>query len=164
MDVLKTLRNIFSAVMTSFLVVMSAALTVQIISRQLFSYSFSWIPELSQLSLIAMVLVGSYVLTFDESHIQVDFLEMIIGKNAKLALALFRYVMMLAVIIVVVIGSFHRGNDRLKEPFMTLRFLRIGYVYYAMLLSFFLQGIWLIHRIIRTIALFARGAESSAED
>jgi len=158
LGVLKSLRNAFNAIMTGLLVIMSAALTVQIISRQVFNYSFSWIPELSQISLIAMVLIGSYVLTFDESHIQVDFLEMYGGRKTKFVLSLFRYMMMLIVVVVVVIGSFNRGNDRLKESFMTMRFLRIGYIYYAMLVSFFIQGIWLAYRIIEVITTFRREA------
>ena len=97
-----------------------------------------------------MVLIGSYVLIYDESHIRVDFLEMYTGKKGELVLSLFRLLMMLIVTVVVVIGSFNRGNDRLKESFMTLKFLRIGYIYYAMLVSFTLQGFWIVARFART--------------
>ena len=162
MSVLRVVRNILSVFMTVMLIVMSASLALQIFSRQLLGFSFTWVPELAQLSMIAMVFFGSYVLVFDGDHISVDFLETYLSERGKRYLSLFRDLVVLTVVVVVMLGAYDRGVPRLRDRFPTVRFLRVGHIYFTIAGAFALQAIWIVlHLVQNARVLVRRGAHGT---
>ncbi len=156
MALLRVVRNIMGVFMTALLVVMSASLALQIFSRQFLGFSFTWVPELAQLSMIAMVFFGSYVLVFDEDHIRVDFLEMYLSERGKHYLSLLRDLIVLVVVAVVMIGAYDRGVPRIRDRFPTVRFLRVGHVYFTIAATFALQGVWIVAHMLQTARALLR--------
>lgn len=150
MKFFKNIRNIFSNMMVLSLMLIVTILTIQIFSRYLLKFSFSWVPELSQVLFIVMVLLGSYTLLYDNDHIYINFLEKYLNERLKQFLILFRNIVMFLVVIVIIYGSYYRGINTLKHTFITMPFLKVAYIYFIMFISLLLQGFWIIINIINS--------------
>ncbi|MFB4162411.1 TRAP transporter small permease [Alteribacillus sp. JSM 102045] len=67
--------KIVRILITSFLVVMTIILAVQIVARSMFQGGFVWTDELARYLMIFIVFLGAAVATRDRSHITVSIFE-----------------------------------------------------------------------------------------
>jgi TRAP-type C4-dicarboxylate transport system permease small subunit len=137
--------------MTAFLMIMVAILALQLFSRGVIGYSFTWIPELSGILFIWMVFIGSYVLFFDHEHIYVDFINTYLTPSQQRMLNIIKYVLILAVMLVIIYGSYFRMVNKFYESSLTMPFIKIGYIYLSIFVGFLLQAILTLYRIVEEI-------------
>ena len=151
MGLLAKIKSVFDVFMTIFLMVMVTILALQLFSRGIIGFSFTWVPELARIVFIWMVFIGSYVLAFDDEHIRVDFIESYLTPRQNSILNVIKNILILLVIGVIVYGSYFRMLSKLNEPSLTMPFIKTGYIYLSILIGFFFQGVLIVYKTITDI-------------
>ena len=82
----KLLTNCEIAVMSAMFIFLSFAIVVDVVGRKLFSFSFSWLEELSRYCFIICTFIGASVAVTRDEHPKMTAIQEFIGKKGAKAL------------------------------------------------------------------------------
>jgi len=141
-----------------FYVMLVATMFIEVLRRELLSYSSIWGEEVVRYSFIYLAWIGAAAAVKERGHIRIDVLMQYVGPRAKAALYIFGDLVMLAVALVAFYWS-------LETVLVSARFgsvthgLRISQVWFlsAVPIGFGLVMLRLIQSLIRDVADLRHG-------
>jgi len=141
-----------------FYVMLVATMFIEVLRRELLSYSSIWGEEVVRYSFIYLAWIGAAAAVKERGHIRIDVLMQYVGPRAKAALYVFGDLVMLAVALVAFYWS-------LETVLVSARFgsvthgLRISQVWFlsAVPIGFGLVMLRLIQSLIRDVADLRHG-------
>lgn len=146
-------RNAERWALLVFYVMLVATMFVEVLRRELLSYSSIWGEEIVRYSFIYLAWIGAAAAVRERGHIRIDVLMHYVGRRTKALLYLFGDFVMLAVAIVAVIYSFEVVHVSAKFGSVTdgLRISRVWFLM-AVPIGFSLVIFRLIQSILRDVA------------
>lgn len=145
---LRTL-DIISAIIT---LLMYVFVILAVILRVIFNTSASWTMELTQFCFIAITFIGSAACMIDESHIQITVLIDRLDERFQKILRIIGRLLMLPFFVIFNIGAYKNILFNWKVHFITMKWLKIGYIYLILLISGIIMFIYLCINTIRDIS------------
>ncbi|CAM4163130.1 TRAP transporter small permease [Palleronia rufa] len=141
-----------------FYVMLVATMFIEVLRRELLSYSSIWGEEVVRYSFIYLAWIGAAAAVKERGHIRIDVLMQYVGPRAKAALYIFGDLVMLAVALVAFYWS-------LETVLVSARFgsvthgLRISQVWFlaAVPIGFGLVMLRLVQSLIRDVADLRHG-------
>ena len=141
-----------------FYVMLVATMFIEVLRRELLSYSSIWGEEVVRYSFIYLAWIGAAAAVKERGHIRIDVLMQYVGPRAKAALYVFGDLVMLAVALVAFYWS-------LETVLVSARFgsvthgLRISQVWFlaAVPIGFGLVMLRLVQSLIRDVADLRHG-------
>ena len=146
-------RNAERWALLVFYVMLVATMFIEVLRRELLSYSSIWGEEIVRYSFIYLAWIGAAAAVRERGHIRIDVLMHYVGRRAKALLYLFGDLVMFAVAVVAVIYSFETVHVAWKFGSVTdgLRISRVWFLM-AVPIGFSLVIFRLIQSMIRDIA------------
>ena len=157
MQFLKSLdRNAERWLLLVFYVMLVMTMAVEVLRREVFSYSSIWGEEIVRYSFIYLAWVGASAAVKERAHIRIDVVMHYLGTRPKAALYIFGDLVMLAVAIGALIWSFETVQVSWKFGSVShgLRvsmvwFLMAGPVGFGLMITRLIQSLWRDMRSLR---------------
>ena len=128
MKTITKINNIIRVVCASLLILMTAFVTFQVISRKMLNLSVSQVEELSRYCMIWVALFGSALGIINNSHVAVDMLiDKLKGKNRKMA-SIFVYIMMASLFIIFLYFRTKLSIQAMGQRSPSMTWLKMGFV------------------------------------
>jgi C4-dicarboxylate transporter DctQ subunit len=142
-----------------FYVLLVAAMSIEVLRREVFSYSSIWGEEIVRYSFIYLAWIGSALAVRERAHIRIDVLMHYLGPRTKALLYMFGDLVMFAVACVALYWSFETVAVSWKFGSVTDG-LRISKVWFLMAvpIGFALVILRLIQSFIRDINSLRTGS------
>ena len=153
-DFLKTLdRNAERWALLVFYVMLVATMFIEVIRREVFSYSSIWGEEIVRYSFIYLAWIGAASAVRERGHIRIDVLMQYVGRRARALLYILGDAVMFAVALVAVYWSFETALVSAKFGSVS-HGLRVSMVWFLMAvpIGFALVMFRLVQSFIRDIA------------
>lgn len=133
-----------------FMLVMLVVLAVQVFTRYVLSFSFSWAEQLARVGFVWLTMAGISLAAKKGMHMKVDFLPQIVPKNAA------RLICVFSDAFVVLFGLYMGGlilktvmlQMKLNQVFSSIPWLPVWTMYIAGVLGMFGLSIRTIQRIV----------------
>lgn len=145
-------RNLERWALLVFYVMLVATMFIEVIRREVFSYSSIWGEEIVRYSFIYLAWIGAAAAVKERGHIRIDVLLHYLGKRMKTLLYIFGDLVMLAVAVVAFYYSYETAHIAQKFGNVT-HGLRIGQVWFlaAVPIGFAMVIFRLIQSLLRDI-------------
>ncbi|MBB5516378.1 TRAP-type C4-dicarboxylate transport system permease small subunit [Rubricella aquisinus] len=145
-------RNLERWALLVFYVMLVATMFIEVIRREVFSYSSIWGEEIVRYSFIYLAWIGAAAAVKERGHIRIDVLLHYLGKRIKTLLYIFGDLVMLAVAVVAFYYSYETAHIAQKFGNVT-HGLRIGQVWFlaAVPIGFAMVIFRLIQSLLRDI-------------
>ncbi|UWR27563.1 TRAP transporter small permease [Sulfitobacter sp. S223] len=132
MDILRRIdRDAERWLLLTFYVMLVATMAVEVIRRELFSYSSIWGEEIVRYSFIYLAWIGAAAAVKERAHIRIDVIMHYLPPRAKALLYIFGDLVMLAVAIIALYWSFETVHVSAKFGSVTDG-LRVSKVWFLM--------------------------------
>ena len=157
MQFLKSLdRNAERWLLLVFYVMLVMTMAVEVLRREVFSYSSIWGEEIVRYSFIYLAWVGASAAVKERAHIRIDVVMHYLGTRPKAALYIFGDLVMLAVAIGALVWSFETVQVSWKFGSVSHR-LRVSMVWFLMavpvgfglMITRLIQSLWRDMRSLR---------------
>lgn len=152
-DILKSLdRNAERWLLLCFYVMLVVTMAVEVLRREVFSYSSIWGEEIVRYSFIYLAWIGAAVAVKDRAHIRIDVLMHYVPRRAKALLYVFGDLVMLVVAVIALYWSYETVHVSAKFGSVTDG-LRVSKVWFLMAVPVgFALMIWrLLQSLLRDI-------------
>jgi len=135
-----------------FYVTLVATMFIEVLRRELFSYSSIWGEEIVRYSFIYLAWIGAAAAVKERGHIRIDVIMQYVGRRVKALLYIFGDLVMFAVAAVAVYWSFEAAHVSWKFGSVT-HGLRISQVWFlaAVPIGFSLVIFRLVQSLLRDI-------------
>jgi TRAP-type C4-dicarboxylate transport system permease small subunit len=145
-------RNLERWALLVFYVMLVATMFIEVIRREVFSYSSIWGEEIVRYSFIYLAWIGAAAAVKERGHIRIDVLLHYLGKRMKALLYIFGDLVMLAVAVVAFYYSYETAHIAQKFGNVT-HGLRIGQVWFlaAVPIGFAMVIFRLIQSLLRDV-------------
>ena len=160
------MRDIYSAIdrngerwlLLTFYVMLVGTMFIEVVRREVFSYSSIWGEEIVRYSFIYLAWIGAAAAVRERGHIRIDVILEYVGPRVKALLYIFGDLVMFAVAIVAVIYSFETVLVSAKFGSVT-HGLRISQVWFllAVPIGFSLVIFRLIQSFLRDVSDLRHG-------
>uniref|UniRef100_UPI004048D28A TRAP transporter small permease n=1 Tax=Yoonia sp. TaxID=2212373 RepID=UPI004048D28A len=157
MQFLKSLdRNAERWLLLAFYVMLVMTMAVEVLRREVFSYSSIWGEEIVRYSFIYLAWVGASAAVKERAHIRIDVVMHYLGTRPKAALYIFGDLVMLAVAIGALVWSFETVQVSWKFGSVS-HGLRVSMVWFLMavpvgfglMITRLIQSLWRDMRSLR---------------
>ncbi|NBB99222.1 MAG: TRAP transporter small permease subunit [Alphaproteobacteria bacterium] len=150
-------RNAERWALLFFYILLVATMVVEVIRREVLSYSSIWGEELVRYSFIYLVWIGASAAIKDRAHIRIDVIFHALPHRGQTLLYLLGDLIMLAVAVAVVIWSWHAVGTSMRFGSVTDG-LRVSKVYFllAVPIGFSMVSIRLLQSIWRDLGSLKR--------
>jgi len=146
----------------SFMLVMLVVLSVQVFTRYVLSFSFSWAEQLARYGFVWLTMAGISLAAKKGMHLKVDFFPQMLPRRAA------RFVCVLSDVFVVGFGFYMGGlifktvlmQIRLHQVFSSIPLLPVWTMYIAGVAGMFGLSLRTMHRMV----LEVRGGSAPAEE
>jgi TRAP-type transport system small permease protein len=108
---------------------------ISVILRVFFNASASWSMELTQFCFIAVTFIGSTACMADETHIQITAFTDRVNKDFQKILRIIGRLLMIPFFVIFILGTYKNILFNWKVGFITVNWLKIGYVYLILFIS-----------------------------
>lgn len=127
---------------------------ISVMFREVLNVSTSWCVELSQFCLIFLTFIGSAACMEDESHIKITFLIDRLSEGTQKIFRIIGRLLAIFFLVIFVIGSYENMLFNWNFGFITVSWMKIGYMY----LVLFISGVIMIYYLFKNIYydLFSR--------
>lgn len=148
-------RNAERWALLFFYILLVTAMVVEVIRREMLSYSSIWGEELVRYSFIYLVWIGASAAIKDRAHIRIDVIFHGLPHRGQTLLYLLGDIIMLGVAIAVVIWSWHAVGVSMRFGSVS-HGLRVSMVYFllAVPIGFAMVSARLVQSIVRDIRSF----------
>lgn len=153
---LSKLTVILENITTIIFLLLFACVLLQIGYRY-FNFSVPWTEELSRVSLVWSVFLGSIVALINKDHIRVDIIDQRLSIKGKQIYDIITDILILLFTICLVIGSFKAVLNNQNVSLLTIKLSVANGFYLAALISSFLITCVLLLRIIQGIVAYKKG-------
>ncbi|MEM0949957.1 MAG: TRAP transporter small permease [Pseudomonadota bacterium] len=145
-------RNAERWALLMFYVMLVATMFIEVLRREILSYSSIWGEEIVRYSFIYLAWIGAASAVRERGHIRIDVIMQYVGRRAKTLLYIFGDLVMLAVAVVAVVYSYETLHVSLKFGSVT-HGLRISQAWFlaAVPLGFSLVIFRLIQSLLRDV-------------
>lgn len=145
-------RNAERWALLVFYVMLVATMFIEVVRRELFSYSSIWGEEIVRYSFIYLAWIGCAAAVKERGHIRIDVIMQYTGRRAKTLLYIFGDLVMLGVALIALYYSYETAHIAYKFGNVT-HGLRIGQVWFlaAVPIGFSLVTFRLIQSLIRDV-------------
>ncbi|SEN00678.1 TRAP transporter small permease [Palleronia pelagia] len=145
-------RNAERWLLLVFYVMLVATMSIEVLRRELLSYSSIWGEEIVRYSFIYLAWIGAAAAVKERGHIRIDVLMQYVGPRVKAVLYIFGDLVMLGVSFIALYYSYETAHVAAKFGNVT-HGLRIGQVWFlaAVPIGFSLVVLRLIQSLIRDI-------------
>lgn len=149
MNLLKVLdQNAERWLLLTFYVMLVITMAIEVLRREVFSYSSIWGEEIVRYSFIYLAWVGAAAAVKERAHIRIDVLMHYVGPRAKAALYIFGDLVMIIVAIIALYWSFEAVHVSAKFGSVTDG-LRVSKVWFLMAVP--LGFLLIIIRILQSL-------------
>ena len=150
MEILRSLdRNAERWLLLTFYVMLVATMAVEVLRREVFSYSSIWGEEIVRYSFIYLAWVGAAAAVKERAHIRIDVLMHYLGPRAKACLYIFGDLVMFFVAVIALYWSYEAVHVSAKFGSVTDG-LRISKVWFLMAVPLgFALIIWRLAQSLR---------------
>lgn len=158
-NILKTLdKNAERWLLLVFYVMLVGTMFIEVVRRELFSYSSIWGEEIVRYSFIYLAWIGAAAAVKERGHIRIDVIMNYIGWRAKAMLYIFGDIVMFGVALIAIYWSFETVMVSFHFGSVT-HGLRISQVWFltAVPLGFALVVVRLIQSFLRDVADLRHG-------
>ena len=150
-NILKTLdKNAERWLLLVFYVMLVGTMFIEVVRREVFSYSSIWGEEIVRYSFIYLAWIGAAAAVKERGHIRIDVIMNYIGRRAKAVLYIFGDIVMFGVALIAVYYSFETVHVSWEFGSVT-HGLRISQVWFLFAVPF---GFSLV--VIRLVQSFLR--------
>lgn len=152
-DILKSIdKNAERWLLLCFYVMLVVTMAVEVLRREIFSYSSIWGEEIVRYSFIYLAWIGAAVAVKDRAHIRIDVLMHYVPKRAKALLFILGDLVMLIVAVIALYWSYETVHVSAKFGSVTDG-LRVSKVWFLMAvpLGFALMIFRLIQSLLRDL-------------
>jgi len=141
-----------------FYVMLVGTMFIEVVRREVFSYSSIWGEEMVRYSFIYLAWIGAAAAVKERGHIRIDVIMNYIGRRAKALLYMFGDIVMLVVALVALYWSWESVHVSWKFQSVT-HGLRIGMYFFlfAVPFGFALVVFRLVQSFLRDISDFRNG-------
>ena len=141
-----------------FYVMLVATMFIEVLRREIMSYSSIWGEEIVRYSFIYLAWIGCASAVRERGHIRIDVILHYVGPRVKAALYIFGDIVMMVVAVIAVIYSFETVHVSWKFGSVTdgLRISRVWFLM-AVPVGFTLVILRLVQSMMRDIADFRAG-------
>lgn len=141
-----------------FYVMLVATMAVEVLRRELFSYSSIWGEEIVRYAFIYLVWIGAAVAVRDRAHIRIDVLLHYLGPRMKALLYIFGDLVMAAVAVIALYWSLETVHVSAKFGSVS-HGLRISMVWFLMAvpIGFSLMLLRLVQSLLRDLRALRDG-------
>ncbi len=143
-----------------FLVLLTVVVTVEVISRKTFGYSFTFISALTAVLFPWLVFLAIIAVTRNNDHIGVQFFVEKLKGRVKKAVLIFNKLVMLCFSFFMLVSSYNLTESVISIIFPILNISR-AWLYGSMVLSFLGTSIVLIFQMISIIKDEHKGGEGN---
>jgi TRAP-type C4-dicarboxylate transport system permease small subunit len=145
-------RNLERWALLVFYVMLVATMFIEVVRREVFSYSSIWGEEVVRYSFIYLAWIGAAAAVKERGHIRIDVLLHYLGKRMKALLYIFGDIVMLGVAVVALYYSYETAHIAQKFGNVT-HGLRIGQVWFlaAVPIGFSMVIFRLIQSLLRDV-------------
>ena len=151
MSILKTLdKNAERWLLLVFYVMLVGTMFIEVVRREVFSYSSIWGEEIVRYAFIYLAWVGAAAAVKERGHIRIDVIMNYIGRRAKAVLYIFGDIVMFGVALIAVYWSFETVHVSWEFGSVT-HGLRISQVWFLFAVPF---GFSLV--VVRLVQSFLR--------
>ena len=150
-NILKTLdKNAERWLLLVFYVMLVGTMFIEVVRREVFSYSSIWGEEIVRYSFIYLAWIGAAAAVKERAHIRIDVIMNYIGRRAKAVLYIFGDIVMFGVALIAVYYSFETVHVSWEFGSVT-HGLRISQVWFLFAVPF---GFALV--VVRLVQSFLR--------
>lgn len=141
-----------------FYVMLVGTMFIEVVRREVFSYSSIWGEEMVRYSFIYLAWIGAAAAVKERGHIRIDVIMNYIGRRAKALLYMFGDIVMFIVAVIALYWSWESVHVSWKFNSVT-HGLRIGQYYFlfAVPLGFSLVIFRLVQSFLRDLSDFRNG-------
>ena len=145
-------RNAERWALLVFYVMLVATMFIEVLRRELLSYSSIWGEEIVRYSFIYLAWIGCAAAVKERGHIRIDVILQYVGRRVKTLLYIFGDLVMLAVAVIALYYSYETAHIAQKFGNVT-HGLRVGQVWFlaAVPIGFALVTFRLIQSLIRDV-------------
>lgn len=142
----------------AFYVMLAGTMFIEVVRRELFSYSSIWGEEIVRYSFIYLAWIGAAAAVRERGHIRIDVIMNYIGRRAKALLYMFGDIVMLIVALIAIYWSWESVHVSWKFNSVT-HGLRIGMYFFlfAVPFGFTLVLFRLVQSFLRDLNDFRNG-------
>lgn len=108
---------------------------ISVMFREVLNISASWCTELTQICFIFLTFIGSAACMEDESHIKITFLIDRLSEGTQKIFRIIGRLLMISFFVIFVIGSYKNMLFNWTIGFITVSWMKTGYVYLVLLIS-----------------------------
>lgn len=146
-------RNAERWLLLVFYVMLVATMFIEVVRRELLSYSSIWGEEIVRYAFIYLTYIGVAAAVKERGHIRIDVIMNYIGPRAKAVLYIFGDIVMMIVAVIALYWSFETVHVSWKFGSVT-HGLRVSQVWFLMAvpLGFLLVMFRLVQSLLRDIA------------
>lgn len=145
-----------------FFVVMTVAACLQVITRYVFSYSFSWTEELCRFTFIWLNMIGGYICYRQGGHAVVDFHIKALPKKVSNTIFLVGDILIFACGILMITQGWKVTTITARQPSPAMH-LPMSYVYSSVVVSGVLICIQAVEFVITRIGAFNQPSKTGGK-
>ncbi len=149
-------RTVEAVAVAAFLVMFAAALA-QVLARYVLQIPLSGTEELSRIAFAAAMLLGIAAALRRDEHIRIDAVPERLPPRARAFVHLAFDLVVLAVVAVLLIGTFRMMGVTWNTRMVSLGWMRVGYLYAVQFAALWLMALYLAVRLPTRLAALVHG-------
>ena len=129
------MKKCLDGISAVLLLFMFLIVVISVFFRLVLNISAPWYLELTQICFIFLVFIGSAACMKDESHIKITLLVDRLNEGTKKIFRIIGRLLMITFLVIFVIGSYKNMLFNWTVGFITVNWMKTGYVYLVLFIS-----------------------------
>lgn len=156
MKTIAKINELFRMLCTILLILMTALVIFQVLSRKFFNISVAEVEEIARYCMIWTGLLGAAVGIYTNSHVAVELVRDKLPSKLKKAATLFSYLVMSLFFMILLVFGAKLTNQAMTQTSTSMPFLKMGFIMFVIPLAGTLGLINLFALVVQELRSFTK--------